>query len=195
LNRLRRPPSIVRAAFIVSAAVLVAGVAMVPIFGSTAVRATGVGLLATGVWLAAFDVARRTVRQEGLPRFIAVCLLTGYVWLAIGGLIATATGVATTGTAYDAVLHAVFVGFVVALIFGHAPIVFPALLGRKMVFTGWFYSHLALLHLSLAVRLTGDFIEELGLWRAWGGALNAATLALFLVNTGWSLIRPVRSAT
>ena len=39
-------------------------------------------------WLAGCcvrDVARRTVRQRGLVRFIAVCSLSGYAWLLIGG--------------------------------------------------------------------------------------------------------------
>jgi hypothetical protein len=30
-------------------------------------------------------MARRTVRAEGLTRFITVCLLSGYGWLAVGG--------------------------------------------------------------------------------------------------------------
>jgi hypothetical protein len=33
--------------------------------------------------LATFDIARRTVRQSGVTRFIAVCLLSGYVWLGV----------------------------------------------------------------------------------------------------------------
>lgn len=36
------------------------------------------GLLALAAWLARHDVGRHTVRQTGLVRFIAVCLLSGY---------------------------------------------------------------------------------------------------------------------
>lgn len=194
LNRLRRPSPFVRVLFLLATAVLIAGLAAVHVDYGTGVRIAGLGLLGIAAWLGAFDIARRTIRQNGLPRFIAVCLLSGYVWLAAGGAIALITGVATTGTVYDAALHAIFVGFVLALIFGHAPIVFPAILGRPMPFSRRFYAHLLLLHASLVVRLIGDFSEELGRWRAWGGAMNAATLALFVLNTVWSLIRSARSA-
>ena len=55
---------------------------------SLAIRAAGtvvlgIALAGLALWLMRQDVARRTVRANGLPRFIAVCLLSGYVWLAI----------------------------------------------------------------------------------------------------------------
>ena len=46
----------------------------------------GAALLALAAWLLTYDLARRTVRAQGLPRYMAVCLLAGYAWLAIGGL-------------------------------------------------------------------------------------------------------------
>ena len=46
----------------------------------------GPGLLGLPLWLMRQDVARRTVKGSGLTRFIAVCLLSGYVWLAVGGM-------------------------------------------------------------------------------------------------------------
>jgi len=46
----------------------------------------GGALLALASWLFAFDIARRTVRAEGLPRYMAVCLLGGYAWLGLGGI-------------------------------------------------------------------------------------------------------------
>src|SRR4029079_4471635 len=45
----------------------------------------GMGLIALALWLANFDVARRTVRMEGLARYAAIALLAGYAWLAIAG--------------------------------------------------------------------------------------------------------------
>ena len=41
------------------------------------VRIAGAGLLAVAGWLAIYDVARRTVRQRGLTRYMATCLLVG----------------------------------------------------------------------------------------------------------------------
>ena len=53
------------------------------------------------------DIARRTVRSTGLTRYIAICLLSGYVWLAIGGAVVVAEGGFAPGTrAYDVAVHA-----------------------------------------------------------------------------------------
>src|SRR5262249_38606214 len=143
----------------------------------------GAGLAGISVWLGTYDIARRTIRQHRETRFIAVCLLSGYVWLGVGGIVAAATGAAVPGAAYDAILHAVFLGFAFAMIFGHPPIVFPAILGAPMPFTPTLYGPLIALHASVALRLIGDLIEPLARLRSWGGLLNAAALLLFVVNT------------
>ena len=70
-----------------------------------------VGLLGLAVWLLKQDIARRTVRNQGLTRFIAVCLLSGYAWLAIGaGVVLCVGGMAPGSRAYDAALHALRTG-------------------------------------------------------------------------------------
>jgi len=132
-------------------------------------------------------VARRTVRQRGLTRFMAVCLLAGYVWLGAGGILALTFAPAMPGTLYDATLHAVFLGFVMSMVFAHAPVIFPAVLGVPLGYRRAFYVHAAVLHGSLVLRIAGDLVDSLGRWRAWGGLFNAAALLLFLVNTGWSI--------
>jgi len=146
-------------------------------------------------WLARNDVARRTVRQRGLTRFMAVCLLAGYVWLAVGGLLAFTVAASTPGTQYDATLHAVFLGFVMSMVFAHAPVIFPAVLGVPLEYRPAFYVHAAVLHGSLVLRVVGDLVDSLGRWRVWGGLFNAVALLLFLLNTGWSIARgPVSTA-
>jgi hypothetical protein len=122
------------------------------------------------------------VRQPGLPRFTALCLLSGYGWLGVGGLLALRVGAAGAGMLYDAVLHSVFLGFVMAMIFGHAPIIFPAVLGRSMPFRRRFYAHLALLHASLVLRVAGDLAGWMD-GRRWGGLLNVVAVVVFLVST------------
>ena len=47
----------------------------------------GMALLGLTGWLASHDVARHTLRNTGLPRYAASCLVAGYVWLAIAGAI------------------------------------------------------------------------------------------------------------
>src|SRR5574337_1411503 len=75
-------------------------------------RLFGGALLALALWLSRQDIARRTVRQAGLTRFIAVCLLAGYFWLALGGALIVAAGLDPGSPAYDAALHALMLGFV-----------------------------------------------------------------------------------
>jgi hypothetical protein len=80
-------------------------------------------------WLARFDIARRTVRRRGLPRFVTLALLPGYLWLGVGGVLWLRYGAVVAGPAHDAELHALFLGFVFSMIFGHAPVIFPGVLG------------------------------------------------------------------
>jgi len=70
----------------------------------------------------------------------------------------------------------------VSMIFGHAPIVFPAITGRPVPYRRSLYGPVALLHASVAVRVTGDLFEDLARIRSWGGLLNAAALVWFVVT-------------
>ena len=135
----------------------------------------GASLVLLAWWLVSYDIARRTVAAAGLSRYMALCLLTGYVWLAIGGVawIATALGHPWR----DAALHALGLGFIFSMIMGHAPVILPAIAGVKLRF-GWpFYVPLVALHLSLLVRLLWGGFEPAQ--RALGAALNAASIVLF----------------
>jgi hypothetical protein len=188
LNRVLRPTRAIRSAFVLAMVAVVGGVAAHTWWPEPGVRVLGVGLIALTWWLARHDVARRTVRQRGVTRFMAVCLLGSYAWLGVGGAIAAVTGVAAPGLVYDAMLHAVFIGFVMSMVFAHAPVIFPAVLGLPLEYRPTFYLHAGVLHLSLIVRVVGDLVESLGRWRAWGGLLNTAALLLFMFNTGRSMV-------
>jgi hypothetical protein len=184
LNRVLRLSGEVQQLFLFAVGLFLIGVGVTLLSFDIGMRLAGVGLVALALWLLRYDIARYTVRKTGLTRFMAVCLLSGYVWLGIGGLLGVFYGGVTAGLAYDAILHAVFVGFVMAMIFGHAPIILPAVLGKSIDFQPIFYSHLLLLHLSLLLRVAGD----LSLWlpaRQWGGLLNVIAILLFIATTGW----------
>jgi hypothetical protein len=157
-------------------------------------RVTGLGLLALAAWLWRFDLARRTIKQPGLPRFMAACLLAGYVWLAVGGLLMTSFSPLESGLRYDAVLHSFFLGFVFSMIFGHAPVIFPAVLLVQARFRPTFYSHVALLHLALLLRVGAD-LSKWSTGRQWGGILGALAIALFLINTVLSLALPAKQTS
>ncbi|MFB6278171.1 MAG: hypothetical protein ABEK75_01570 [Salinibacter sp.] len=151
-------------------------------------RAMGAGLAAVALWLGVYDMARRTVRAEGLTRFIAVCLIAGYVWLFVGGGLALYFGNTGGGYVYDATLHAIFVGFVFSMIFGHAPVIFPSVLGISIPYRPEFYVHVGLLHGALLLRMIGDlaYVETLRTWGGWG---NAIAILFFLGATVSSVLR------
>ncbi|MFN3566722.1 MAG: hypothetical protein ACK4V1_12150, partial [Burkholderiaceae bacterium] len=88
-------------------------------------------------------------------------------------------------------LHALLVGFVLSMVFGHAPIIFPAVLRVKLPYTPWLYLPLALLHASLLLRVAGVAAESLAV-RAWGGAGHAAAIALFIVTMAGNALRARR---
>lgn len=183
LNRFLGPSRAVRSAFVLALVVLLGGVTVAGWWPGAGVRMFGVGLIGLTWWLARHDIARRTVRQPGLPRFMALCLIGGYAWLGVAGIVAAVTGVSTPGLAYDALLHAVFLGFAISMVFAHAPVIFPAILQRPLPYRPAFYLHVGVLHLSLGLRIAGDLVDVLGRWRAWGGLLNVVALLLFVVNT------------
>jgi hypothetical protein len=133
----------------------------------------GLALAALAIWLLLFDIARRTVRTHGLSRYMAVCLLLGYGWLLVAGL---AWAGASRGWPWrDAALHGLGLGFVVGMVFGHAPVILPAIARIKLKFGPAWYLPLALLQGSLAVRLFGGR-------PAAGAAGNALAIAAFAVT-------------
>ncbi|WP_448191058.1 hypothetical protein [Azospirillum sp. sgz301742] len=186
LSRFQPPNRWAGPVFAVTVAVLVLGAAVAVAAPVAGFRIAGVGLVALAGWLVRFDVARRTVRGSGLPRYVAVCLLSGYAWLAVGGLIALLSG-DPTGPAYDAILHTLFLGFVFAMVFGHAPIILPAVLRLAVPFAPRMYVPLAALHVGVALRTVGVLGGDLGV-RQWGGIANAAALALFIGVTAHAVL-------
>lgn len=187
LGRLRQLPARVERLFALLALLVLVGTCLGLGWPSLGARIAGLAELGLAGWLLHYDIARRTVRKPGLTRYIALCLLSGYVWLGLGGLAAALYGFVPAGLIYDAELHMIFVGFTFAMIFGHAPIIAPAVLGLSMRHSRAFYAPLALLHLSLALRVLGDLAGLAGV-RRWGGLLNAASLLAFLLIMIWSIL-------
>lgn len=135
----------------------------------------GSALFLLALWLAVFDIARRTVLAHGLARYMAICLLGGYFWLAVAGLAWAAGAVGVP--ARDAALHALGLGFIVSMMMGHAPVILPAVARVKLLFGPAFYLPLAALHLSLIARLAfGAMDPDL---RSSGALFNAFAIAFF----------------
>jgi hypothetical protein len=156
-------------------AMMFGAAALTPISAALGGALFGTALVGLAAWFLAFDVARRTVSTKGLSRYMAVCLLTGYAWLAIAGAawVAMAAGL----QARDAALHALGLGFVASMMMAHAPVILPAVTRIKVRFGSYFYLPLAILDVSLLVRLGLGHADVMV--RGLGAALNAVALGSF----------------
>lgn len=167
--------------FLLAIGAFALGAVLAPAWRSTGLVLAGVGLLGQVAWLGRHDVARRTVRRAGLPRFAAVCMLAGYLWLAVSGALWVATGAGVSGPLlHDALVHSLFLGFVLSMVMGHAPIIVPAVLGAPLRFSRWAWAPLVLLHVSVAVRVAADLFGSLA-WREVALHGNVTALVLFAV--------------
>ena len=197
LGRLLSHPRIVQRIFTFIIAVFLAGLVILLGLPETGMPITGVAMIALAIWLFVFDIARRTVRKPGLPRYTAICLLLGYFWLGVSGILILGFGQQVAGMLYDAYLHAIFLGFVFSMLFAHAPIIFPSVLGYPVVFNPGFYVFLVTLQVSLLLRVGADLMGNWQL-RMWAGVLNGVALVLFIimmmVMVLGGLIRERRSA-
>lgn len=194
LSRMLRRTRPVRVALVVILIITFVGATAAFADADLGVRLTGLGMAAMAVWLMLYDLARRTIKSSGVTRFMAAGLLTGYVWLAAGGALWALAGDQTANPAYDgadfnplydAELHMVFLGFVMSMVFAHAPVIAPAVIRKPLPYFPVFYGHLALLHASLILRVVlGDALGVFWAWRI-GGVLNEISLVVFvLVNIG-----------
>ncbi len=206
-----------REIFTASAALYIAGLIVASIDSVAGFRLQGAGMLALALWLLVYDVARqrflpcprvlpkalalrllgydvpRRPVQRGLVRFIAISLISGSVWLGASGVMWFTFAGTFTLFDYDAMLHSVFLGFVFSMIFAHAPIIFPAVLGRPLPFRRIFYAHVGLLHLSLILRVGGGDLARWFWAYQWGGMLNVLAILLFLGTTVYTLIEGRRA--
>jgi hypothetical protein len=189
LSRVVAPPARWQRAFGAIVALVVLGLVVGEAARDVGLRLQGLGYAALAAWLARFDLARRSLRRPGRTRFMAVAVLSGLVWLAIGGLGALFHGLPPAGRVTDGLLHAWLLGFVFPLVFAHAPLILPAVLGVAIAYRPRFHVHLWLLHAGLVLRIAADLAGSLPLRR--GGAwLNAAAVVLFLVQTAGAVRRP-----
>jgi len=136
---------------------------------------TAAGLLGSAVWLIRHDIARRIVPLRGQPRFSALSILGGHLWLGLAGALLIVTPPGATAFSYDAALHAITIGFALSMIFAHAPIILPAVTGLRLRYSRLAYISLALLHASLVMRVGGDLLERSDL-RAASGVVTVLAL-------------------
>lgn len=178
--------------FVVITLAIVAGAGIAMWHEAFGLRLYGAALAALAIWLLTYDIARRNARRQGLARFIAICLLSGYAWLALGGLLGVTGALSPGHPLRDAALHAIALGFVFGMVFGHAPIIFPAVMRVRIPYHAVFYVPLAVLHASLALRVGGALAESFAA-RQHGALVNALALLLFVVTMLASVYRGRRA--
>ncbi len=140
----------------------------------------GLGLVATAAWLLRHDIARRTVRQAGQTRFFAICMLLGYGWLGLAGVALLLHSPSTTTFGYDIALHAVLIGFVISMVFGHVLVILPAVTRWRVEYSPWLYGPLTLLHASILVRGASGLAEWSWL-REISGLIAVLAIAAFIL--------------
>lgn len=181
LSRIVHRTRLDRWTFAIPVALAVAG-CLISVVGPTdGLFVTASGWLLIAVWLLVHDIAYRNLGRPGLPRFTAVALLPGYGWLLFGSGLILRQGGLLPGLTYDAALHSIFLGFVLSLVFAHAPVILPAVLGRPVPFSRVLYLPLGVLHSSLALRIYAD-LAVLPALRTWAGLFNVAAIVGFGVS-------------
>lgn len=175
LSRVLTPPRTANAVFVVLVATFVLG-ATLGILERPGRTMAGMALIGVVLWLARYDLATRTVRMTGQPPFMATAMLLGYAWLAITAALLLLQ--ISSAFEYDMILHAVFIGFVLSMVMGHALIIFPGLTGVALGYSPWFFAPLLALHLGLVARIMGDLFE-IGTLRSASGAMVLAALISF----------------
>ncbi len=187
LARLHRPAGAERTLLMLAVLVLVAAGSTLLLPGQ-GLRLFGSAVLVLTVWTARGDVAFRTVRIPGLPRFSAVALLTGYVWLLVAALTWIIGGPPRSVAAYDTVVHATFLGFAMSMVLAHAPIILPAVIRRPMPYRRFLWLPLIVLHLGLVLRIVvGNAFENPDAWRL-GATLTVVALLLLPLTAASSVI-------
>jgi hypothetical protein len=136
------------------------------------------GLLA--LWLLRFDLARLQWRMPGWAGHTAICLLLGYVWL----LAAALAGLLGQGHAGGVAWHLLWLGFVFAMVFGHAPLMLPALAGLSPRHSRWALLPLGVMGLSLLLR-TLAWLSGYPRLLALAGIGHALALLLFGLIMAW----------
>ena len=118
-------------------------------------------------------------------RFTGVMVFISYLWLIVTGLLLVHPTL--SGLHYDALLHAVFLGFVMTMVVAHVPTYLPFLLEIRFRFNPGFWGVAVLLNVGLVVRIVADLAgSETG--RTLGGLANIAALLSLVAVAVWAAV-------
>jgi hypothetical protein len=167
---------------------LVLGAVWQPFYPAVGIRTASLGYLSLALLLLIFDNGWKNQKLGEWKIYAKFCLLSAYLWLIVCSLVGLWAAPTDSGFAYDAFLHALFLGFVFSMVFSHAPLLLPRVLKTPVPFHPFFYAHWVLLQASLITRVGGDMLESVPL-RRWGALLNALALLIFFINTILAILK------
>lgn len=157
LSRLLKPTLAARGLLVVLVALFALALGLgQPWEGSTLLSLALAGM---ALWLLREDIALRTVRTRGFARFSALMLICGYVWLIVAAVSLSLLPPGETIYGHDSAIHAIAVGFILSMVFAHAPIILPAVTGAPVRYVPILYLPAALLQIAIGLRIVFDAME------------------------------------
>ncbi len=177
-----------------AAIVLAAGAVVALSWRSSGLLLAGGGLVGLAATLAPTARRRLSGSRSGPALLEATCAAVATGWLAVSGLLWIAAGAGVTGVfLHDAVVHSLFLGAVFTHVMGLAPSLLRGLLDVPAVRTGTAHLPVALLQVSVLVRVGADLAGSAS-WREIALHGNVAALLLFVFLTGVGLRRARHTA-
>lgn len=167
-------------AFLTAVAATLLGPLLLPWWPVAGPRMAALGWLSLSLWMLRFDTLGRAFKLGGLGRYMSVALWIGYSWLAVAALLLWAWA-GGDGALWDAALHSLFLGFMFAMIFAHAPVIFPAVAGIQLQWHRGHYVHLYAMSLALLARCAAGALGWVELKRG-ASMATALVLLIFLFN-------------
>lgn len=142
----------------------------------------GVALMVLCVDSIAHDVARRTINNRGLTRFMAAAMLAAYAWGIAAGAMWAISGPVYSGYGYDAVVHALTIGFAMSMVMAHAPVIVPAIARRTVPYSPAMWAVWGVLQAGLLIRVVAGARQAEWVWQ-FGGSLDVIAILAFVVMT------------
>jgi hypothetical protein len=162
-------------------------------FHSVGNYVAALSMVGISIWLMRHDVVALNLKKQGLPRYVGVALLSGYLALLMSGIFLPVLKDQPLG--YDILVHSFFIGFVFSMIFAHGPIILPGVLGiSSKPYHPIFFLWLTVLHGSWITRAISDITLDMQL-RKYSGLASAIAIIGYFLSLAVITIRAHRGKT
>lgn len=133
--------------------------------------------------------SERFVFSSGMKGYLSWHLAIAYAWAFAGFALAAWAYFAEKPQAnFDPTVHALAVGFVLGMIFAHAPAILPAIINRRLDEGGLSLAPLAILTISNAMRVLGGLSKA-----SFAVGYSGLVALLSLLALAWMMLRSIKS--